>query len=238
MTDEPAASSFWRDAARGVVQTLPAQPAYAAVGLAFGVIAVDAGIAPWMAVAMSALIYAGTAQLAILPMIMLNLSPVAIIATAAVTMARYLVMSAALAPYLQRLSRWEKTAYAFHLVTLNFALHAATLPVRRVSKVEIFAVNIVTYLIWLGASVVGALAGNRMGDLDAYGIDYAMPAMFVALMVPMVRNVGHGVAAGVGGLAMLLLYAGGAAQWSILLAACIGGLAGYGTRKWTRRLSS
>ncbi len=233
-TSETSRQLSRRAALRGVVQTLPALPAYAAVGLAFGVIAVDAGVAPWLTITMSALIYAGTAQLAILPMIALNVSPVAIVATAAVTLARYVAMSAALASYLRSLSRWEKTAYGFHLVSLNFAIHASVLPTREVPKAELFAVNIATYLAWLGATVVGAVAGDQIGNLDAFGVDYAMPAMFVAFLVPLIRNASHAVAAAVGALSLVGLQWIGAAQWSILLAACIGGAAGYGMKLWTR----
>ncbi|NQV79504.1 MAG: AzlC family ABC transporter permease [Alphaproteobacteria bacterium] len=229
---------WWSDAGRGIVQTLPVLPAYSAIAIAFGVLAVDNGIAPWLTIMMSALVFAGTAQLAAVPMIALGLPPVAILATAAVTCARFLAMSAALAPYLRHLAWWERLFYGAHIASANFAIHVTQLPLRHVPKAELFAANLTGYVIWVAATAVGAIAGQSAGDLDRFGIDFAMPAMFVALLVGAIRNRGQAAAAVFGGIATIVLLAAGASHWTILLAASAGCAAGWSLHTWTKRRSS
>ena len=127
-------SARLRDVARGVGVISPVLMVYVAIGMAYGVLAVDNGIPPWLAVLMSALVYAGTAQLVGVQMIALNLPPVSIIVTAAVINARFFVMASALVPYLRRLKTWERALYATQLTDATFALHIARLPSANASK--------------------------------------------------------------------------------------------------------
>jgi 4-azaleucine resistance transporter AzlC len=203
--------------------------------MAFGVLAVDLGMTPWFAVLMSAVVFAGTAQFAVLPMIVVGHPPAAIVVTAAIVCARFFAMSAALAPYLRHLSRWERLTYGAHVASANFAVHVSTLPRRDVPKVELFTTNIAGYVVWVGATVVGAFLGEWAGDLDAFGADFAMPAMFVGLLVPLIRNRSQATAAVVGGAATVIAIMIGASHWTILLAASAGCAAGWGVQAWTKR---
>jgi len=234
----PFPPSTWRDAVRGVVQSLPVVPAYVAVSMGFGVLAVDSGMAPWLAIAMSAVVFAGTAQFAALPMIALGLPPAAIVATAAIVCARFLALAAALAPYLRHFAWWERLLYGAHLTSTTFALHVAILPQRAVSRAELFAANLTGYAVWVAAAAFGAVVGARVGDLDRFGIDFAMPAMFLALTVSMIRDRCHAAAAATGGVATVVLVAVGASHWTILIAACAGAVVGWSVFAWTRQASS
>ena len=224
-----------RDFVRGFLQILPVLPAYFAISMAFGVLAVDLGMTPWLAVMMSAVVFAGTAQFAVLPMIFVGLPPTAIVATAAVVCARFFAMSAALAPYLRHLSWWERLSYGAHITSANFAIHVSTLPRRDVPKVELFTANILGYVVWVGATVIGAFVGEWAGDLDAFGADFAMPAMFVGLLVPLIRNRSQATAAAVAGVATIIAFMVGASHWTILLAAGAGCAAGWSVQTWTKR---
>ena len=85
-------STWRRDLLRGALVILPVLPAYSAISVAFGVLAVDLGLSPWLAVMMSAVVFAGTAQFAVLPMIIAGLPIVAVVTTAAVVCARFFAM--------------------------------------------------------------------------------------------------------------------------------------------------
>jgi len=227
-------SAGLRDVVRGVGVISPVLMVYVAIGMAYGVLAVDNGIPPWLAVLMSALVYAGTAQLVGVQMIALNLPPISIIVTAAVINARFFVMASALVPYLRRLKTWERALYATQLTDATFALHIARLPSANASKTEIFSTNIIGHLVWVGSTLAGVIVGQTAGNLDAFAIDFAMPAMFIGLLVPLIRDRGQVLVAVGSALATAGFFAVGAAFWTILLATLVGLLIGWGTDRWAK----
>ena len=223
-----------REVARGVGVISPVLMVYTAIGMAYGVLAVDNGIPPWLAITMSALVYAGTAQLVGVQMIALNLPPVSIIVTAAVINARFFVMASALVPHLRRFSWWERALYATQLTDATFALHIARLPNLQASKTEIFTTNIVGHVVWVGATTAGVIVGRTVGDLDAFAIDFAMPAMFIGLLVPLIRDWGQILVAVGAALATVAFHALGAAFWTILLATAVGLAIGWTADRWAK----
>ena len=223
-----------RDVARGVVVISPVLMVYVAIGMAYGVLAVDNGIAPWLAVLMSALVYAGTAQLVGVQMIALNLPPISIIVTAAVINARFFVMASALVPYLRRLKWWERMLYATQLTDATFALHIARLPKTDAGKTEIFTTNVVGHLVWVGSTIAGVVVGQTAGNLDAFAIDFAMPAMFIGLLVPLIRDRGQVLVALGSAVATAGFFAAGAAFWTILITTLVGLLIGWGADRWAK----
>lgn len=223
-----------RDVARGVGVISPVLMVYVAIGMAYGVLAVDNGIAPWLAVLMSALVYAGTAQLVGVQMIALNLPPISIIVTAAVINARFFVMASALVPYLRRLKWWERMLYATQLTDATFALHIARLPKTDAGKTEIFSTNVVGHLVWVGSTIAGVVVGQTAGNLDAFAIDFAMPAMFIGLLVPLIRDRGQVLVALGSAVATAGFFAAGAAFWTILITTLVGLLIGWGADRWAK----
>jgi 4-azaleucine resistance transporter AzlC len=232
--ETPRKNGPLRDVARGIGVISPVLMVYTAIGMAYGVLAIDSGIPPWLAVAMSALVYAGTAQLVGVQMIALSLPPVSIIITAAVINARFFVMASGLVPYLRQFSWWQRTLYAMQLTDATFALHIARLPRGNATKTEIYTTNIVGHLVWVGATTAGVIVGQTAENLDAFAIDFAMPAMFVGLLVPLVRDRGQ-VLVGLGAAAATIgFFAVGASFWTILLATAVGILIGLGADRWAK----
>ena len=226
--------SGWRDVARGVGVISPVLMVYVAIGMAYGVLAVDNGIPPWLAVLMSALVYAGTAQLVGVQMIALSLPPLSIIVTAAVINARFFVMASALVPHLRRLKWWERALYATQLTDATFALHIARLPKTDASKTEIFTTNIVGHFVWVGATVVGVVVGQTADNLDAFAIDFAMSAMFIGLLVPLIRDRSQVLVALGAAAAMIGFQAIGTSFWTILIATLVGVIIGWSSDRWAK----
>jgi predicted branched-subunit amino acid permease len=59
------------------------------------------------------------------------------------------------------------------------------------------------YLAWIAGTAVGALGGEVLADPEALGLDAAFPALFLALLVPQVRD-RRTLAAAVAGAAIAL----------------------------------
>jgi predicted branched-subunit amino acid permease len=68
---------------------------------------------------------------------------------------------------------------------------------------------------------LGALIGDRLGEISALGLDYALPAMFVALIAPRLLDKPQGLAALAGGAFSVAFVLLGEDQWNIMLGAII-----------------
>ncbi|MDH7479340.1 MAG: AzlC family ABC transporter permease, partial [Syntrophomonadaceae bacterium] len=118
----------------GIKSALPIVMGYLPIGFAFGVLAVQEGIGVLPTLSMSVLVFAGSAQLIAVGLIGAGASWVSIALTTFVVNLRHLLMSAALAPYLKSLARWEVGWFGYQLTDETFAVHSSQLPLSAASK--------------------------------------------------------------------------------------------------------
>ncbi len=217
-------SSIWSGSRRA----LPVVFGYLPVGFAFGVLVVQNGMPPWMAVLTSIIVYAGSAQLIAAGLLGAGVSAVSIIATTFVVNLRHLLMSTALAPWLSHLPRPWLALFGLELTDETFALHsqlqrqgAAPVPA------ELIACNVTSQLGWIVGTALGALSGDRLGDTKPFGLDFTLAAMFIALLVPQCRNRLHLLAAAVAAALSVSFTMLGAGRWAVVAAtvitACLAG---------------
>ena len=96
----------------------------------------------------------------------------------------------------------------------------------------------VAHVSWVLGTVFGVVAGRLISDVEGFGIDYALPAMFIALLVlQMTSPVLLLVAAAGGGIAVALALAG-IAYWNVVIATIAAATFGLGASLWTSRTSS
>ena len=82
------------------------------------------------------------------------------------------------------------------------------------------------------------MLGNAITDVKPLGLDYALPAMFIALLALQITDrIQIAVAIVTGALSVGLLLAG-LEQWSVMIATVIGAAIGVVLEKWTKRPSS
>lgn len=89
--------------------------------------------------------------------------------------------------------------------------------------------GLVLYLCWVGGTVIGALAGDALGDPASLGLDAAFPALFLAILVPQVRSRRALAAAVLGGTIALALVPVAPAGVPIVAASAVC-LIGWGQR--------
>ena len=117
---------------------------------------------------------------------------------------RYLVTGAAVAGALPG-GMLRRTATAQLVVDESYALGAAAGPPGKPDAGVIVRVGAVLWCVWVSGTFVGILLGDRLGDPDSYGLDAAFPALFVAILWPLVQHRSAAVAAfGGAGVALLL----------------------------------
>lgn len=207
----------------GAVRAVPIILGYLPIGLAFGVLASTAGLSIYSAVAMSVFVFAGSAQLISVGMIDVGAGVAAITMTVFLVNLRHMLMSAYLAPHLGRLKTWQQVLFSYEITDESFAVHSAYFRKNGVPPTaQLFGVNIAAHLSWITGTLLGAWLGAYLTfDIDAYGVDYALPAMFIALLVMQIENVRHVIIALLAGSLGLLFYLAGMSQLYIILATVI-----------------
>lgn len=172
------------------------------VALSFGVLARQAGFSALGAIIMSAIVFAGSAQFAAVAIVTAGGGAGAAIAAAALMNSRFLPMGVALAPSLP--GSWLKRAAQGQTV-VDASWVMAKRGEGRYGRHFLFGATAVQYVTWTLGTIVGALAGNALGDPRSLGLDAIFPAFFVALLIPELRDARSRSAALGGGLIALAL---------------------------------
>ena len=203
-----APASRGRIARQGVAAAWPICLGYFPIGLALGVLAQKAGI-PWWAVAMmSLMVFAGSAQFICVAMLSAGASLLAIVATTFIVNLRHALMSSALAVYLPGISRRFLALFSYGVTDESFAVNLARFREGGWDRWQALLVNHLANLVWLLATVCGTLVGQFV-PAGAFGIDYALTAMFICLLVLQMQRRLYMVAAA---LAAMISVA-----WSLLI---------------------
>ena len=235
-TDLPAQDSRLKQIQRGMLRTLPVLMGYVPVGFAYGVLANKAGLPVFHTLLMSLIVYAGSAQLIAVTLFSSGIAPLSIIATTFIVNLRHFLFSAALAPHLTGWRKRELAGFAFELTDETFALHSTRFAEGPATKTEIFASNITAQVTWVISTILGMTAGNLIGDVKPFGLDYALPAMFIALLVMQVKDRLHALAALAAGVFSVLLMMAGVTQWNVILATLVAATLGLMVEQWTKKL--
>ncbi|MEG6506017.1 AzlC family ABC transporter permease [Nitratidesulfovibrio sp. 1201_IL3209] len=209
----------------GMRQALPIVLGYVPVAFAFGVLARKTGIPASGAVCMSLMVFAGSAQLITVSLLAGGASPATVVLTTFVVNLRHLLMSAALAPALRRWPRALQWLFAFQLTDETFALHVSRLPSApgdarpEPPRAETLALNMTAQASWVLGTVIGVFGSELVADVRPLGLDYALPAMFIALLLPYCRKARRfALAAVLAGALSVLLALAGAGQWNVIIA--------------------
>lgn len=174
-----ARSKILRD---GLVAAWPICLGYFPIGMALGVLARQAGLTPFDIGLMSLLVFAGSAQFIAVAMLAAGSSPTSIIATTFVVNFRHVLMSSALAVHLHGVSRKFLVLFAYGVTDESFAVNMARFRAGGWDRWRALVVHHSANSVWIAATVIGALVGSLIPE-GAFGIDFALPAMFLALLV-------------------------------------------------------
>jgi 4-azaleucine resistance transporter AzlC len=222
----------------GAALAMPIVLGYVPIGLAYGVLAQKAGLSPLNTLLMSLLVYAGSAQLIAVGLIAAGAPPLSITLTTFVVNLRHLLMSAAVSPFLKRWNRLALAAFAYELTDETFAVHSARFAAVGPNWAEAFATNATSQAAWVTGTGLGILVGNAIRDVEPLGLDYALPAMFIALLVFQITDRVKIAVAVLTGMLSVGLVLAGLEQWSAVVATLIGATIGVMIEQWIKQPSS
>ncbi|SDP62766.1 AzlC family ABC transporter permease [Desulforhopalus singaporensis] len=221
--------------ATGMKRALPIVLGYVPIGFAYGVLAGKSGISEANALLMSLIVFAGSAQFIAVGLFASGTGPAAVIVTTFVVNLRHLLMAASLAPHM---SAWKKkylSFFAFELTDETFALHSTRVSILNQCRPEALALNVAAQASWVAGTILGLFAAELIGDVKPLGLDYALAAMFIGLLVGQCDSIIKIVTAILGGGIATVLFLAGFQQFHIIIATVIAATAGLGVEQWIKK---
>ena len=155
-------------------------------GFAFGVTAVGAGVTVPQACALSLLVFTGASQFALVGALAAGGNPLTAAAGAFFLGVRNAFYGLRLGPLL-RLPRAVRPLAA-HLVIDETSAVTLARRTRRAARLGFTVTGATLYVLWNLTTLLGALGAGALGNTEAWGLDAAGPAVFLALLAPMLRT--------------------------------------------------
>ncbi|MFI6704424.1 AzlC family ABC transporter permease [Streptomyces sp. NPDC050509] len=179
-------------------------------GFAFGVTSAGAGLTVAQTCALSLLVFTGASQFALVGALAAGGNPL----TAAAGAFFLGVRNAFYGLRLSQLLRLPGPVrpFAAQWVIDETAAVALAQPTRRAARIGFTVTGLTLYTLWNLTTLAGALGAEALGDTDAWGLDAAGPAVFLALLAPMLRTTTERAVAGLAvvlGLGLLPVLPGG-----------------------------
>jgi predicted branched-subunit amino acid permease len=192
----------------GARDGVPMAIGIAAWGLVAGVAMAKSGMGIALAIFMSVLVYAGSAQIASLPLIAAGAPMWVVWATTLCVSLRFMAFSFHYRPYFAHLPRRQRIALSFLMGDTNFALF-----MRRFPQLEpgyrhedyFMGSAVITYGVWQLAIITGIVAGH--GIPAAWGLGFAGTMALLALTCTQLRSPSTWIAAVVAACAAVAAYA-------------------------------
>ncbi|MFD0713286.1 AzlC family ABC transporter permease [Paenibacillus sp. GCM10027626] len=174
---------------QGVKDCIPTLLGYLSIGFAAGVVGNTAGLSVLEITLMSILIYAGSAQFIVAGMIATGGSAAAIVFTVFIVNLRHLLLSAALSPYFRHLAPLKTMLIGTLLTDETFGVAINQPPDKKqISEKWMHGLNITAYVNWILATMAGAFLGRWIASPEKFGLDFALPAMLIGLLVLQIVN--------------------------------------------------
>ncbi|MGE9348531.1 AzlC family ABC transporter permease [Isoptericola variabilis] len=151
-------------------------------GISFGALAVVAGVSVPQTMALSLLLFSGGSQFALIGVVAAGGSPVAAIATSTLLGVRNTLYGAVVAPLLE-VRGWRRLAAAQLTIDESTAV-AVGQRERAATRAGFWVTGVGVFVLWNAFTLLGALAGDALGDPRAWGLDAAAGAAFLALVWP------------------------------------------------------
>ncbi len=217
---------------QGVKAALPIVLGYLPLGLAYGVLAREAGLNLWETVLMSVLVFAGSGQFIAVSLFSSGVAATAIVFTVFLINLRHLLFSASFVPHLRRFNPFYLALIATQITDETFAIainhyskHQAHLPYH-------FGLNLTAHMGWIMASLLGGMAGNLIGDPSYYGFNFALPAMFIILLVMQLKDRKTLLVAGLAATFSTAIVVFWPGNWNIIIATILAATLGVFLEPW------
>ena len=188
--EEPNAASSRGAFVSGVKATAPVLLALVPFALAFGTMATGSGLSALQALAMSVFVFAGAAQLAMVPLISAGASVAVIVLTVLVINLRMTLYSASLAPHFRPLPAGWKGLLSYLLTDQAYAATITRFDEGQTEEVDkrwyYLGAALAVWVTWQPAAMLGVFLGSRVSE--DWSLDFVLPLTFIALVLPSIKD--------------------------------------------------
>jgi len=206
-------------------------------GIIFGTLATSNGLSIWETVAMSAIVFAGSAQFIAIGLFAAGTGWPIILLTTFVVNLRHLLYAASLVPHVKSLPQRWKSILAFGLTDESFAVVAGRYNRKDVSPYKhwYFLGSVaLMYSNWQVCTWIGLTLGQQVPLLSDFGLEFAMFVTFIAMVTPYLKSSPMWVATLSAGISAVLTYSL-PYKSGILISALVGILGGMLMEERNRR---
>jgi predicted branched-subunit amino acid permease len=164
-----------------------------AYGISFGAVSVASGLSVWQSCALSLLVFTGASQFALVGVIGSGGNPVFGALSGLLLGTRNTLYGVRVSPLVAW--RGARRVAAAHLVIDESSAMTLTRTTREHARAGFLSTGISVFVLWNLATLIGALAGDSLGDPRRYGLDAAVGGAFLGLLWPRLDSTRNRVAA-------------------------------------------
>lgn len=169
----------------GVIKILPLCLAVLPWGLLAGSMAIQAGLTTLQAIAMSALVFAGAAQLMTLGLVMAGTPALTIIISVFLITTQHYLYALYLRDDISRQPLKHRLMLGF---LLTDELFAVSIKKQQHYIYYLLGAGSCFYLCWVVFSICGVVLASSVPNLDQYHLDFSIVATFIAIVIPFIKN--------------------------------------------------
>lgn len=169
---------------QGFKDCVPTLIGYISIGFAFGVVGIASHLSLMEISLLSLLIYAGAAQFIFCSLIVSGAPMTAIILTTFIVNLRHFLMAFSVAPSFKNHSTLRNIGFGTLLTDETYGVAMTKIAQgKTIHGNWMDGLNLTAYSSWFVASIIGALVGKWIPNPEDWGLDFALTAMFVALLI-------------------------------------------------------
>lgn len=175
----------------GVKKTIPLIIGVLPFGLSYGIVASQSGLSLVEITFMSMFVFAGASQFMAITMLKQGLAFSFIIFSTLLINLRHLLMGLSLSPYLNKQKPIWLYLLSFGMVDESYATtinHYQSSGLKQGNPYFMLGAGTGMYLSWVISSFVGGILGHAIKDPLSWGLDFAMPATFLCILIPQIKS--------------------------------------------------
>jgi 4-azaleucine resistance transporter AzlC len=173
---------------RGVWRALPVSVSTVAFGLVLGVLSGRAGLSMGEVCLMSGLVFTGSGQVVAIGMWTKPLPILSIVATTLLLGLRHILMGLTLQPWFSQLPSPIAYGSCFLLTDESWGLTTVDFHERPADGAFLVGAGLALFVSWVASTALGRLAGGAIPDPRAWGLDFALVGVFIALLVTLAKG--------------------------------------------------
>lgn len=178
---------------QGIRDCIPTLIGYISIGIAAGIVGAASNLSILEVTLLSALVYAGAAQFIICALLVSG-SPISVIIfTTFIVNSRNFLLCMTLAPYFTKYSILKNIGIGALVTDESFGVAInKILKGEKINDHWMNGLNLTAYIFWILSCIVGATFGEWISNPEVLGLDFALTAMFLALLILQLENIKKG----------------------------------------------